>query len=193
MATITGITAVRANQILGESIVSGSVSQAGNLILTRRNGETVNAGSFIDIVTSVMEDRVDTQLDAEISEKLPVAVSNEVFNKVRGEVFNRGDVTGSLSFDGITDRTLVHAMIRARLVGNITVNAANFPAGVQPGTQFVMILTQDGTGGRTLTLTGIKRSMGVLALSTNANAVDMITFMYDGTAWYAGAAGLRFS
>lgn len=55
MATVTGITAERAEEILGESIVSGEIV-GGSLILTKDNGGTVNAGvvsSTPDATTTV--------------------------------------------------------------------------------------------------------------------------------------------
>ena len=194
MATVTGITAARAYEILGKSVVSGEINPtSGHLILTRSNGETIDAGDFTDIVTAVMEVKVAEQTEEQIDEKLPPAVSDAVYNGVAGMVFNRGHTSGAFSFAGVTNKTLVNALFRCTLTGNITINAANFPADPKPGTQFAMVLTQDSTGSRTLTLTGIKRSMGVLDLSTPANSVDIISFMYDGASWYAGAMGLRFS
>lgn len=46
MATITGLTAVRMLEIEGESIVDGAVV-GGNLILTRFDGTTINAGPVV--------------------------------------------------------------------------------------------------------------------------------------------------
>lgn len=46
MATITGLTAARMLEIEGESIVDGEVV-AGNLILTKHDGTTIDAGSVI--------------------------------------------------------------------------------------------------------------------------------------------------
>jgi hypothetical protein len=181
VASVTGITAAKALDILGQSVVSGAINGSGHLILTRSNGQTIDAGDFSTIIG--------TLIDAEVAAEVPVAVNNQAV----GTVFAKGNTSGVVSFSGITNLTLVNATITATLTGNITVDAANFPANPKPGTQFAMRLTQDATGGRTLTLTGIKRSQGVLTLSTAANAIDIITFYYDGTNWYAGAMGLAFS
>ena len=56
----------------------------------------------------------------------------------------------------------------------------------------VLKVVQDSTGGYSLTLpTGIKWSGGAPTLTTTANAVDIISFLYDGT--YYGVASLDFS
>lgn len=181
MASVTGITAAKALEILGESVVSGVINGFGHLILTRDNGETIDAGDFSAAIA--------TSVASEVAAEVGPAVNAQAV----GTVFAKGDISGAVSFAGITNVTLVNATITARLIGNITIDAANFPATPKPGTQFAMRLTQDGTGSRTLTLTGIKKSQGVLTLSTAANAIDIITFYYDGTNWYAGAMGLAFS
>jgi hypothetical protein len=44
MATVTGLTAARTLELLDETVVSGAVDGSGNLILTTRGGDTINAG-----------------------------------------------------------------------------------------------------------------------------------------------------
>lgn len=48
MATVTGLTAVRMQQIADASVVSGSVSPLGNLILTTSGGAEIDAGAVMD-------------------------------------------------------------------------------------------------------------------------------------------------
>lgn len=189
MASVTGITAAKALEILGMSVVSGTINGSGHLILTRDNGQTIDAGDFTTIVTDIME----AQVAAQIATDLPPAVEAGIYDAMAGSVFVKGDITGAVSFVGITANDLVNATLTGKLVGNITINSADFPASPKPGTQFAFRMTQDAVGGRTLTLTGIKKSNGILALSTAANAIDVISFYYDGTFWYAGAMGLSFS
>lgn len=47
MATVTGITAEKAQEIEDASVISGSVSAGGDLILTKGNGAQINAGPVI--------------------------------------------------------------------------------------------------------------------------------------------------
>lgn len=172
------------------SVTSGFINEAGHLILVRDSGATIDAGDFTDIVSDLMVAEVTAQIAAA---DIPAQVNTSVNAALAGNVFAKGNISGAVSFAGITKDTLVNATITATLIGNITIDAANFPATPKPGTQFAFRMTQDVTGSRTLTLTGIKKSMGVLTLSTAPGAIDMIVFMYDGTNWYAGAMGLAFA
>jgi len=47
MATITGLTAERMLEIEGESVVDGQIDVDGNLILSRYDGSTINAGPVL--------------------------------------------------------------------------------------------------------------------------------------------------
>lgn len=190
MAQFTGITAERADEILDQSVVSGTVNESGHLILTRHGGDTIDAGDFTGIVSDLLDDKV------------AAAVATAVPNAVAGSTYHRGTVaTGSSIITGVgTSNTTalnnvnaVNALVTATLTANITIDVANMPASPKANTQFAVRLKQDATGSRTLTLTGIKRSFGVLELSTGANDTDIIMFFYDGTSWYAGAMGFDFA
>jgi hypothetical protein len=67
------------------------------------------------------------------------------------------------------------------LTGNITFNAFTSPVTGQSAT---FILTQDGTGGRTLT-SSMKFAGGSKTLSTAASATDIVSVFYDGTNYWA--------
>jgi len=71
------------------------------------------------------------------------------------------------------------------LNGNITFNAF---ASASSGQSLTLIIKQDATGGRTLTST-FKFAGGATAanktLSTAANAVDILSVVYDGTDYWA--------
>lgn len=189
MATVTGITAEQALFILGQSVVAGAINGSGHLILTRDNGSTIDAGDFTAIVTDIMDDAV----AAQVASQAPPLIATATVNALIGTVFAKGNVSGAFSFSGITNATLVNATITATLTGNLTIDIANLPATPKIGTQFIMRLVQDATGSRLLTLTGFKKSQGVLTLSTAPAAIDLISFFYDGTYWYAGAMGLAFA
>jgi hypothetical protein len=172
MATINGMTAEKMQEILDGTIASAEISGT-DLVFVRVGGSSFSAGNF--------QDYIDDQVDSKVA------------SAVAGGLTAKGGISGSVSFSGLTPADMVNRIFTATLTGNITIDAANLPSPALPGTQFAMRLTQDGTGNRTLTLVGIKRSQGVLALSTPANSVDIIMFMYDGTSWYAGAMGVAFS
>jgi hypothetical protein len=70
----------------------------------------------------------------------------------------------------------------------------NIPTGVN---SFLLSLTQDGTGGKTVTWTftgkTIKWSGSAPTMTTTANATDIYSFMsIDGNTWYGTAAGQNF-
>ena len=54
------------------------------------------------------------------------------------------------------------------------------------GKSFILILTQDGTGGRTATFTSVKWPGGVAPTITTTATTgrDILTFVSDGTNWY---------
>lgn len=53
MASVTGITATRANEIYNASIVSGTIDSNGQLILKTRGGLDINAGPIISPTAAV--------------------------------------------------------------------------------------------------------------------------------------------
>jgi len=78
-----------------------------------------------------------------------------------------------------TDASL-GAVFTVTLAGNRTL--AN-PTNLSPGGTYMWIITQDGTGSRTLTYgTNFKWPSGTApTLTTAAGSVDMVTAVYDGT------------
>lgn len=64
------------------------------------------------------------------------------------------------------------------------------PSGLQAGSSYVLIVKQDATGGRTLAFGSAYKWPGGSAptLSTAPNAVDVLTFISDGTVLYGVAA-----
>jgi len=181
MADFTGITADHAETILGQSVVSGEINESGHLILTRGNGSTIDAGDFTGIVTDV--------LDAQVAE----AIDTNLPDAVAGTVVDLGDISGAQSFtEELNSDTAVNALVKARFTGNVTLSLASMPSSPKPNTQFAFRILQDATGGRTLTLTGFKKSQGVLTLTTTPGAIDIVVFMWDGGNWYAGLMGVDF-
>jgi hypothetical protein len=67
------------------------------------------------------------------------------------------------------------------LDGDLTLNAFASP---QTGQSLTLIITQDGTGGRTLSST-FKFAGGTKTLSTAASAIDIMTVFYDGSNYWA--------
>lgn len=180
MATVTGITAAKADAILGQSVTGGTINGSGHLILSRANGSTIDAGDFTAIVTAILNSTV------------VAAVNTAVPNAVAGFNLDLGSKSGAITLPGMNNVNLINALVEMIATGNLTLAVSDFPTGCKPNTQFAMRIQQDATGSRTLTLTGFKKSQGVLTLTTTANAVDILMFFYDGTNWNAGLMGVDF-
>lgn len=198
MATVDGITAQKAQEILDQTIESALISGA-TLNFIRHDGSSFSAGDFTSYINAQIEPTIDAAMApidtalASIPGQVNSSVASAVPPAVAGGVTDKGSISGAVTFPGITPAQMVNRLFRATLSGNITIDSANFPSPAVAGTQFAMVLKQDGTGGRTLTLNNIKRSQGTLALSTAAGAEDIIMFLFSGTTWYAGAMGVSFS
>lgn len=67
----------------------------------------------------------------------------------------------------------------AALTGNITINA---PANAHLGCELRVVLTQDATGGRTVTWNAAFNASNI-TVKTGAKAVTVATFVYNGTEW----------
>jgi hypothetical protein len=82
------------------------------------------------------------------------------------------------------------------LTANCTLTFSN-PSPTGKACSFTLIVTQDGTGSRTLTYPGSVLWAGGSAptLTTTASAVDILTFLTTdaGTTWYGFVGGLDFS
>lgn len=191
MATVNGVTAEKVQSVLDQTIVSAEIV-GSTLQFTRTDASTFSAGDFATYINAQITGPLNTGLAANAA-AVTSQINSQVPAAVAGGLTSKGNMSGVFSFSGLTSAQMVNRMFVARLIGNVSVNLADFPASPVPGTQFAIRFQQDGTGGRTLTLLGgIKVSQGVLVLSTAPDAIDIIVFIYDGTWWYAGAMGVGF-
>jgi hypothetical protein len=83
-----------------------------------------------------------------------------------------GTVTPNISLGSIQSITLTSNMTFSSITNIVA------------GQSFTLIVTQDGTGSRTLTST-MKFAGASKTLSTAANAVDIISVFYSGANYYA--------
>lgn len=91
-------------------------------------------------------------------------------------VYAQGNITGATTFDRKNGK-----VITATLTGNVT---ATLAGGKTNGNQLSLILAQDATGSHTITWpANAKLRQGGLTLSVAANAVDVVTLLWDGTNW----------
>lgn len=184
MAEFTGITAAKANEILGMSVVSGTINENGHLILSRQNGQSIDAGDFSAIVGDILGTQVEERLD----DVLPDALAGTVVNK---GTLGSG-VPVALTLPELNSDNIVNAMVKLTIAGPVTFAASALPSSPKTNTQFILRLQQDAIGGRSFTTSGFKKSLGSLPISSDANAVDLIVFLYDGTNWLVGLMGVDF-
>jgi hypothetical protein len=191
------MTAEHMQSILDQTLASAEI-EGSTLKFTKLDGSSFTAGDFYAYINSQITPAVNTAMTPinaaldSIPGQVSTAVNSAVPTAVAGGVTAKGNQSGAVSFSGLTPAQMVNRLITMTLTGNISIDSAAFPTPAIAGTQFAIVMKQDATGGRTLTLTGIKKSQGVLVLSTGSNATDIIMFMYDGTSWYAGAMGVGF-
>jgi Collagen triple helix repeat (20 copies) len=92
------------------------------------------------------------------------------------------DTTYALTYASSLAPTYSNGTVQTTtLTGNVTINGFTSPSS---GQTITLILTQDSTGGRTLSSTMLFAG-GYKTLSTAANAVDILTISYLGTTYYA--------
>lgn len=89
--------------------------------------------------------------------------------------------SGLLTWAPDVASTTASNIVTMTLTGNLTFNGFTNPIS---GQTLTVVLTQDGTGGKTLTST-MKFAGGSKTLSTAANAIDILTVSYIGTTYYA--------
>ena len=96
----------------------------------------------------------------------------------RDKIQALGTTSGSITLDGT-----VAPSWTITLNGTLTLSNSTF-TNYASGSSVTLIVTQDGTGSRTLSTTQIKWAGGSNTLSTAAGSIDIINFYYDGTTWY---------
>lgn len=96
-------------------------------------------------------------------------------------LYAQGSVTGATTFNRTNGN-----VITATQTGNITVTMST---PIASGERLALILTQDATGGRTVTWPSNVKFPGGTAAShnTTASAVNQYEFIYDGTNWRGSA------
>jgi hypothetical protein len=98
---------------------------------------------------------------------------------VNETVYNHGTTGGTITPD--CSSGTVHKMVLN------TATTINSLANAVTGSNITLIITQDGTGNRTLSST-MKFAQGLKTLSSAASSTDMISIFYDGTTYWASLA-----
>ncbi|WP_165367402.1 glycosyl hydrolase family 28-related protein [Phytoactinopolyspora endophytica] len=100
--------------------------------------------------------------------------------------YTKGTVAGPTEFDRVRGQH-----IAATLTGDITVS---LPAGGYRGDTLTLQLSQDAAGGHQVSWpANVKYADGDVALSTEPNALDLITLSWDGASWVELSRSLNVS
>jgi len=156
---------------------------------TTNGNITIDGGQSITGTGGVIELTTQATGDIKLTPSINATIncSDRILRQVEFKdyaetVYNQGNVTGSLSITVANGNTQ-----RMRLTGNITFTGF---ADAREGQTVTLLITQDGTGGRTFTegLDSANRMLfagGVSTLSTGANAIDIMTISYIGGTYFA--------
>ena len=158
--------------------ISGTLGVTG---VTTLSGALVYGGVTL---TAAVTGTGKMVLDTSPAIATPTITNPTVTNYVESPVaIGNSGTTQTLSLTSGTFQTVT-------LTGNCTFTMPTATA----GKSFILILVQDGTGGRTATFTSVKWPSGTAPTITTTATTgrDIITFFADGTNWY-GAAVQNFS
>ena len=125
------------------------------------------------------------------SRKLSAFIRNPIFNTTssfaQAATFSGGikeEITAKTSASSITIDPNKSSLQSVTLNTNATFTMSGF----ETGQSVTLIIKQDGTGSRTGTFTSVKFPGGAPTLTTTANAIDVITIVYDGTDYLGNIA-----
>ena len=144
---------------------SGAVGTTSNPILGRYALLNEDAGTSITT-------------NGNISVGGNISLGNGIMVSYRDKIQSLGTTSGSITLDGT-----VAPSWSITLNGGLTLGTSTF-TNYATGSSVTLIITQDGTGNRQLTSTGIKWAGGNNTLSVPAGSVDIANFYYDGSTWY---------
>ena len=103
-------------------------------------------------------------------------INNVILEDYKETIYTGGSTTGTITPD------VANGNVQSiTLTGNITFNAFG---NAEAGQSMTLIIKQSASGGETLTSTMIFAG-GTKTLSTAANAIDILSVVYDGTTYYA--------
>lgn len=146
--------------------------------LTFQEGDDNFTNLNTDKLENIVEDttpQLGGNLDGQGNEVTDIQLDN--YKEV---IYSGGSTTGTITPDVANGNVQT-----VTLTGNITFNAF---ANAEAGQSMTVIITQPSSGGPYTLTSTMKFSGGNKTLSTDADAIDIMTVFYDGTTYYASLA-----
>ena len=170
--SITSLSAnLTVNQAIGLHTSSGWAGSVGTTSGAATAYALLNEDSTTQIQTN---GNLNVSGNVSFTSNIKLAGNGQLVN-YRDKVLALGSTGGSIAFDVSQAPTYT-----LTLTSNLSGSFSNMPA----GSSLTLVITQDGTGGRTQSWTGVKWAGGSSTLSTSAGAIDIINFYFDGTNYY---------
>ena len=164
---------------------TGATGPAGDIGPAGPTGATGPAGAPAS--TAAISDAIVAERSA------PATISQKFYKEaylVGGVIEAASDVTAGATYTAdATDKGLQYVTLTAATC------AMTFTAPQMDGRQLTLVLTQDATGGRTVTWPATVRWPGGVApiLTTTAGRTDVVAFLGVGTRWLGFVGGLNFN
>jgi hypothetical protein len=163
-----------------------TTSMSGDVLTITNDSPATGSGGIINITggDNIAVSNPDSTGSFEITlSQLSATLNMNDQQLTNMQIKNFGEIINDL---GTTSGTLTPdpnngSVQKMTLNNNLTLNALS---NVANGDSLTLIITQDGTGNRTLSST-MKFAGGEKTLSTAANSIDVMTIFYDGTNYLA--------
>lgn len=159
-------------------LVSGTAGTSGNVAMWNSDGDAVD--SSVVAANILVDADIGVTIQAYDVDTAKTDVAQEY---TRAQNFNATSLTDGVSIAWNVENNQVASVT---LAGNRTL--AN-PTNMKDGGTYILRVTQDGTGSRTLAYGSAYKWSGGTApvLSTGAGKIDILTFISDGTNMYGVA------
>lgn len=147
--------------------------------LTSGNPSKIVKGTEIDTEFNNIATAIATKLDSSTTTLADKTLTNVTVNAYTEGVVSVGTVTTSSTL-AITSGTVLTATLTASTACTFTMPTAT------AGKSFILLLKQAATTGNgSATFTSVKwNAAGAPTITTTAGAMDIISFVADGTNWY---------
>ena len=119
-----------------------------------------------------------------------IAPESEAISIAQIKGFERAPSTLVLATNAVATNAALSGLYEITLTGNATLTN---PTNLQAGSQYKVIVVQDGTGARTLAFGSAYKFSGSSTLTTTAGAIDMLSFVSDDGTRVLGTLAAKFA